>query len=264
MTSTDHPGHAGLGPIQMRGVVERATSRSAFRALIERDLSFPPVTFRERVIAGAEAWAPIIDGATPLERRALIVALGDALSTATPEGRTRAEDWHRSGTPRAGVGDEEAWIDERLQAYGDRSMVPRIVAALHLTPEPVRWAALMTVAFLSVGRDSIAWTSSALFVDQHDRIRARIIVLGPTADVDIILHEIAHVWHAPVLRELEEWRPALCTLGEIGIKALADLQGWRSRIADHEARHERLADGLAAAWLLAAAERDLARAPSTS
>ena len=45
----------------------------------------------------------------------------------------------------------------------------------------------MTAAFVSVGRDSIAWTSSALFVDQHDRIRARMIVLGPTADVDTIL-----------------------------------------------------------------------------
>jgi hypothetical protein len=130
--------------------------------------------------------------------------------------------------------------------YGDLSFLPRVVSAVRVLPEAVRWMVVTNTAFLTVGHDSVAWTSSGVLVDRDGRLRDRLIVLGPDAGIDIVVHELAHVWHAP----FEGYHQAICAQGEAGLRALARAQGWAHRIDAHEARSERLADGCATAWLL--------------
>jgi hypothetical protein len=229
-------------------VCERTVRRDRFRALI-RDLGFPPTTFQGLYIAGAGGWDRILapGGATPTERGRLLCSLADVLLKATAEGQMRLESWCTAGRPGAPARESE-WIERHLRIYGELSFLPRVIAALSVLPEAVRWIVVTGTAFLTVGHESIAWTSSAVLVDQDGRLRDRVIVLGPDADVDIVVHEIAHVWHAP----FQGAHQAICAQGEAGIRALARAQGWAHRIDTHEAQSERLADGCATAWLLAA------------
>jgi len=239
----------------MRTCIDRALGREQFRLLIE-DLAFPPAKLRDTVITGAASWAPIFEGATREERGALLVALEDVLSSATPESRRRLETWRAAGSPRALAGeDEEEWIDRFLLFFGDRSLLPRTIAAVRLAPDPARWAVLTSAAFLAVGRDSRAWTSSSLFLDQDSRLRDRVIVMGPDVDVDVIAHECAHVWNAP--DDPDAVGAALSTQGELALRELSRVQDWPATrgvdVDQIEAQRERLADALAAAWQLRAA-----------
>ena len=116
--------------------------------------------------------------------------------------------------------------------------------ALLLVPECVRHHVLTNVVFVTVGKNSRAWTSSSVLEDR-DGHKPRLIVLGPNVDEETVVHESFHVWHAPLPFA---GVAAVSALGEVALYQSAVREGWHARVDEHEQQQERLARGAAIAW----------------
>jgi hypothetical protein len=220
--------------------------RRTFEALIA-DLNYPAARLGSLELGGVESWHEA--WTRPLfqrpERALVLRQLGDVLLMATPGGLERLQRWRDEETPLPpmAAAERQEWIDWRLSFYGDRSLLPVVLGGLETCPEPVQDTCLREVAWLAVGQESRAWTSSSRFVDRMGREKVRAVLMGPAADERTVRHESAHCWHAPAQSVL----PAICAQGEAGVRQLARAEGWYPRLEEHEARAERLAD--ACAWL---------------
>jgi hypothetical protein len=168
---------------------------------------------------------------------------------ATPAGRARLRAWLSAGAflpplPRAELAD---WIRYRVALWGDLAFLEDIVQGLIVLPAPVRQHALYRVAFVGVGRASVAWTASAR-LEQHGEPRERVVVLGPTSTSRTIVHECVHVWHAPLPTDGVP-APAVSTPGARDFLAYAAAEGFAGRLEDDYRRGEELAEGATEAWL---------------
>jgi hypothetical protein len=216
--------------------------RSRFAALVE-DLEWPTIVLGQVVVCGRPSWRRVLARATPPERLTALKAL--PLLQATAYGRRRFATWQGvNRLPALAAGRLEASLRERVAFYGDSALLPVVVAALALAPAPVRESALAEVAFVAVGVDSVAWTGAAAFGDRDGRRKLRVVVLGPNADVRIVLHELGHTWNAPV----DDGHVAVTAGGEAAVLELARVEGWSDRVELLSAKSERLADACAQAW----------------
>jgi hypothetical protein len=186
---------------------------------------------------------------TPVERLRLLAGAHRRVLVASVGGRARLRRWldEQRGTapvqlPRWLL---EEWIADRVSFYGDPSLLPVVVAALCLVPKPVRDAVVAETAFLAVGVDSAAWTGSANLADREGVRKARVVALGPSVDVRVVLHEVAHCWHSALP---DEHSSLITTRGEAGLWALASREDWHPRMDTHIAKDERLADACAFCW----------------
>lgn len=134
---------------------------------------------------------------------------------------------------------------EYVLCYGDQGLWSVVLDALDRVPGVVLDHVIANVAFIMVGRDARAWTSSARLLDREGQGRDRVIVLGPDADVEVVLHEISHTLRAC----LDPHVSAIPCVGEIGLHehlARVGLQPWA---ADETAAEEARADADASRWL---------------
>jgi hypothetical protein len=106
-----------------------------------------------------------------------------------------------------------------------------------------RRAEELSSAVQRVHTDSGAWFGSSYFADRVGRRLPHVVVLGAGASVKLVLHECAHAWHAALP---DEARPP--AIGVQGCTALLQLEGWRERFDEHNARGERLANACAFVW----------------
>jgi hypothetical protein len=113
-------------------------------------------------------------------------------------------------------------------------------------PPIVRYAVLREAAFVGVGSSSIAFSSSARFVDITGRARPQMIVMSPETDELNLLHEGAHIFTGRVPNEHSQ---AVTAIGERDLRAVARAEGCEPRINSHVYIDEVLADALALAWL---------------
>ena len=231
--------------------MNRALDVWQFSALVE-DLEYPCVRYRDATLQGSD-WSPLLRYATRDDRAELITLLANVLSTATANGRQRLERWHQAGAPDPEPGQVKDWISANLRHFGDRSMLRDVVEAISCLPAPVRWTVVTATVFVSVGRDSLGWTSSSAFLSTSAAPRERAIVLGPQATIAVILHECAHSHHSPVYAADVDPMPAVCSQGEAAFRALAATEGWALRLDALERRQERLADACATSWLMTSA-----------
>ena len=133
----------------------------------------------------------------------------------------------RVSSATQGMGGDTAHGGRRpVYHYGDVAALEIVRAALALAPAPVRCAAFEDVAFLGVGRESVAWTGSSLRVDRHGRTLPREVVIGPDATLKTILHELAHVWFASPRSDSP--MPAISAQDEATLIAMATREGWES------------------------------------
>ncbi len=125
------------------------------------------------------------------ERRLLLRKHRRNFLTATPEGRTRLRAWLDAGIalPPMPLSEAQAYVCRRLTVFGELgAFLSIIVRALLLAPECLRHHVLTNVVFVTVAKESRAWTSSSLLEDNTGR-KARLIVLGPNADEETVIHE---------------------------------------------------------------------------
>lgn len=210
------------------------------------DLNYPPVTFGKRLLNTPKAWQAVLTMSPRSDRRTLLHALGEYLLRDSQGSRDRLELWTRNGRPAPLT----EWLEENLVIHGDRSGAPLVFRVLARMPDPVRWFTALRCAFIVV-RETRGWHQASLFVGQDGGYRDRLIVLGPTADEDTTAHEIAHAWRSTCDPDAIEPPIAVDALGEAGLRALATEQGWMDTLEAATAREERLADALAACWLVA-------------
>lgn len=223
-------------------------SRRGLRALLA-DLDWPATTVAGRPRVARAGWQHFVDGSTPTDRHAAIVALHPALLRSTEHARTKLDAWQRDFTPLpTDVTEPEIreWVRDSVVHVGDEAFDHDIADALARTPEPVRAWTLRHCAFVTVGRGSIAWTARSRVVDRDGRPRERFIVLGPGAAANVILHEIGHAWcDAPP--QSSSGSAALTTRAEAG--AVSYFREVGVPVDDLVARSERIAWALALVWL---------------
>ena len=183
---------------------------------------------------------------TSHERRDLLLTLAPTLLRATELGRKKLARFRAESPPVPQTREE---IRESVLFYGDRSLLATVAEALALAPAPVRASVIDQVAFLAVGVDSRAWTSSLRFVTADGRQRHRVIVLGPDAGVRTVLHECGHIWHGAPLEDEAILNVAITAQGEEGFAAFMAERGDRAAMEAHMGLHERLADACAFVWL---------------
>lgn len=213
--------------------------RPLLLALAQRT-GFPAARVGATALPDEAAWRHAVGHATPTERAELLLSLEGELLRATEGARAWLELRPRSS----------ADVDDEPFYCGDLPLLHVVRTAMALLPDAVRWPIQRTVAFLGVGISSRAWTGPAVFVDAAGQRKRRIVVLGPSADVLTVLHEIGHVWAAGPSRDVEH---LLTAQGEAGLLALAVKEGWRDRLAALDRavlESEQLADGLAFCWLV--------------
>jgi hypothetical protein len=223
-------------------------------ARLAEDCRWPAVTIGRLVVWGEAGWRDAVARATPPERGQLVAQLGRQLLVASAGGRARLRRWLDDRPPPAPSMPTcllPQWLRERVLFYGDGCMLGAVIEALILVPAPVRAAVLTEVAFLAVGAETRAWTGSAALVRPDGRRPTRLVMLSG-ADrhapdlVRTVLHECGHAWSAPLPREGE----ALATVhGEGCLLALARRDGWADRADGIIDAGERLAEGLALAWI---------------
>jgi hypothetical protein len=220
-----------------------------FAALVE-DVGYPTVVFGQLRIDRRAGWMRVLSRLTPGERRALLrlPAFRRHLVVATPNARARLRQWFHDETslPPLSVAERRAWIQDRVNLFGDEDFSPIIVAALMGLPDYIVDSVIPEVAFIGVGRNSTGWFSSSAFIHPEGHRLPHTIVLGPTSDVLIALHEIGHAWHAP---SATRDAVAITVQGHEGLYQIAAAQGWSHRVDAHQRREERLAWGFAYAFL---------------
>jgi hypothetical protein len=123
-------------------------------------------------------------------------------------------------------------------------MWPMVIEALSRAPAAVRDFVLDNAVWLGVGCEAIAWTSSSRFADRKGRGRPRVIVLGPATDIEIALHEAAHIFHDVS----SEHTQAIPVVGEFALHDYAAENGLTEMFTSIVSRKERLARACAWAW----------------
>jgi hypothetical protein len=200
---------------------------------------YPAVRVGTVTFEGRELWKHVLERAVPAERWELLQSLEQHLLAALPVGKERLRE-----------GMFQHASDPRPYTYGDSWLGPMLRDALEFLPARVRSVCCREAAWLAVGRESVAWTSSALFIAEDGVARRRVVVCGPDTWVKTLLHESVHVWFADVHSDV----PALSSEGAAALVALAEREDWADRIDDNLAMHEVLATALSTVWLWRAPE----------
>jgi hypothetical protein len=217
-------------------------------SLFALEIGFPRVRLTDgQLLEGRDAWLRWIADATRRERVEVLSLLGDHLLAASEPGRARLEEWRERRHPARALAREDlrASIRERVACFGDMTGLPLVVNALERAPACVREHALDSHAFVAVGHDSRAWTSSTCFLNREGRLMTRVVALGPGCDERVVLHEVAHGWHSGGGAELGV---AIGAVGDAGLRELASAEGWDERLQAWEAKEERLAEACAHGW----------------
>jgi len=220
-------------------------ARQTFRKLAA-DLDYPRIMVGSRTL-DRDAWDDAIDSATMQERSDLLAALEPQLLAATPQGIERSRKWKSASSLSIPSGED---LRQRALLYGDVEALPFIIEALQKCPPAVREAILDEAAFLAVGLSSNAWTASARRCDSDGRSRHREIVFSRAICTELVLHEMAHVWHAPLHGAPDNEGPKRQAIRSIGREKLRSLgPEWELAMDQQEWRSERNADALAEIWM---------------
>jgi hypothetical protein len=209
-------------------------------AEVGRQLMWPPVSIGSFSIGAddEEAWNAMAGRASQADLGEWLVALTGELMSSTPGGRARL-----ASSPSGDLDD-----DVRPLVLGSTTAAGIVEQALALLPAAVRACAARELAFVAVGFDRVrAWTSSARFLGSDGHTKTRLVALSASADLRVVLHEVAHC-HLSDLPS--EFSMALSARAEDALQALAIGQGWADQVEDHIRREESLAEALSLAWLL--------------
>lgn len=201
-----------------------------------RELTWPAVQLGAFTIAPGDpkAWGGAVMRSTPADRVAWLLQLHAELLSSTEGAVCRL-----ASAP-------EDFADVEPLVLGDLEALPIVTAAVALLPPQVRSHVVRETAFACVGYSSVAWSASAQLVGVGGTRKTGMIMLGPEADVPSVLHEIAHRWTSPIPTEVSQ---CISVAGELGLRRLAEAEGWDDQFENHFDRAELVADALALCWL---------------
>lgn len=182
-------------------------------------------------------------GLSRAQFRALDPRLHGATLVTAP-GVARLRRWLEAGKPEPDP--------DRLTFSGDEPLRELVLAAIAMLPPPVAWHAVVAVVWIGVGRSSRAWTSGMpRWPAPPAGDQLHLVVVGPTADIGVVGHELGHSWH-------RRFQPFAFGTGRdpvaFAAAVLADIEDPAERRAQHErfdrqhVQEEALADATARRW----------------